>query len=247
MLNNNNKIQENSFGNNELPKAQQILLIFILFGYPLISIILNHINPPSENVIESRIVQIYLPALFLQLMILLGILWVILKTPVYQADDYWGFSRSMASLGLKRDDFSLANLAIGVIFLFAAIIILNIVSNIINYYGLFQTEDISYLLPRTPVEKIFWIILSITAGLAEEICFRGYVITRMAKLTGSVWPGVILGSISFSLGHLYQGAAGVAVIGIYGVMFALLFLARGSLMPCIVAHALQDILAVFAV
>jgi len=247
MKDNSNHIQENDSEKDKLPIAQKIVLAAILFGYPLISTLLYYANPPSERIILSRILQVYMPALLVQLIILLGILWVILRTPVNHADNCWSLSKSLASLGIKHDDFSLLNFAIGVIFLFVAIIILNIISNIINYYGFFQAEDISYLLPRSTAEKVFWIILSVCAGITEEICFRGYVISRMSKLTGTVWPGVILGSISFGLGHLYQGMAGVALISLYGIMFCLLFIARGSLVPCMIAHALQDILAAFVV
>jgi len=246
MENNGNHFQENNLEENKLPLAQQIVLAAIIFGYPLISILLYYANPPSERIIESLILQVYIPAILVQMIILLGILFVILKTPLNQTNSCWSLSKSLASLGIKRDDFSLINIATGVIFLFVAIIILNLISNIINYYGLFQAEDISYLLPRSIVEKVFWIVLSVCAGITEEICFRGYVISRMSKLTGKLWPGVLLGSISFGLGHLYQGMAGVALISLYGIMFCLLFLARGSLVPCMIAHALQDIIAAFA-
>lgn len=225
-----------------LPKAQQVVLGIILFGYPLISWALNYINPPSGEAIQSRISQVYIPAILIQMLVFLVIIWVVTKTPDRQSP-----MGNLAGLGIKRKDFNLLNLAIGVIFLFTALIVLNIISNIIDYYGIFRAEDITYLLPRSPEEKVFWIMLSLIAGVTEELCFRGYVITRLALLTGSVWPGVFLGAISFGLGHLYQGWAGVAVIGIYGLLFSLLFIARGSLVPCIIAHALQDMLAAFVV
>lgn len=242
IFNENNKIE-----NQKLPLAQKIVLAIILLGYPLLSMVMYYLSPPSERLIESRILQVYLPGLLFQMMIIFSILFVILKTPVSLSEDRWGLSKSLASLGIKKSDFSITNLAAALIFLFAAVIVLNIISSIINYYGFFQAEDIAYLLPRTLSEKVFWIIISIAAGIAEEICFRGYVISRMVKLTGSIWPGVLLGSISFGMGHLYQGLEGVVLISIYGFMFCMLYLARGSLVPCIIAHTLQDILAAFAV
>ena len=229
-----------------LPKPQKAMLALIMIGYPLLSFLLNYFNPPSEQAIISRIVQLYLPAIVFQFLIFMGIIWTLLLG----ARQYEGFgnrfNESLAQIGIRRRDLSFANLALALIFLFAAIIVLNVISNISGYYGLFRAEDISYLLPRTPLEKGFWIMLSLSAGITEEICFRGYVITRMARLTGSVWPGAILGAISFGIGHLYQGWGGAVMIMIYGFMFSLLFLARGSLIPCIIAHALQDMLAAFA-
>ncbi len=230
-----------------IPKTQLTILAIILLGYPLISIGMNYISPPDDIEIVSRIWQIYLPAILFQVLVFAILIMSITMAPLRQGHDYWKPSENLASIGVRRKDFSWLNLAIAVIFVFVAIIILNMLSNVIGYYGFFQAEDITYLLPRSPVEKTFWIALSISAGITEELCFRGFVITRMTVLTGSVWPGVILGSLSFGLGHLYQGWAGVVLIGVYGLMFSLLFIARGSLIPCVIAHALQDILAAFAV
>jgi len=242
-----NQIDNPAPGKVTVPKTQLIVLGVILIGYPLISTVMNLINP-SENVeIESRIIQLYLPSLMFQALVFLSLVLVILKNPLRQGGSYWNLSENIASIGVKRADFNFMNIAIGVIFVFAAILILNIISNIIGYYGFFQAEDITYLLPRTPLEKVFWIALSISAGVTEELCFRGFVITRLSILTGSVWPGVVIGALCFGIGHLYQGWAGAILIGIYGLMFGLLFIARGSLVPCIVAHVLQDILAAFVV
>jgi len=230
-----------------IPKIQLVILAVILIGYPLISTVMNYINPREDIEIISRIWQIYLPAILFQVLVFSILILSILMAPLRQGGDFWRPSENLASIGIKRGDFSWLNLAIGVIFVFVAIIILNMLSNIIGYYSFFQAEDITYLLPRSPVEKAFWIALSISAGVTEELCFRGFVLTRMTVLTGSVWPGVILGSLCFGLGHLYQGWAGVVLIGVYGLMFSLLFIARGSLIPCVIAHAMQDILAAFAV
>ena len=245
------KNQDNEFagpgaGKIEIPKIQLIILAIILIGYPLLSTVMNYLSPPGEIDIDSRILQVYLPALLFQSIVFISLMTAILKAPLKQNGQVWTPRESLASIGIKSSDFNWRNLAIGIIFMFAAIIILNVLSNIIGYYGLFRADDITYLLPRTAFEKVIWIILSISAGIAEELSFRGFVLTRMELLAGSVWPGVILSAISFGLGHLYQGWAGVVIIGIYGLMFSLLFIARGSLLPCIVAHILQDILAAFA-
>jgi membrane protease YdiL (CAAX protease family) len=245
-MQNNHDDFKNNITKEKIPIIQHILLWVILIGYPLLATVINRLSPPAEQSVDSRIIQIYLLALAIQLIIFLTVIIVITKNPGLNIAQDPSRYRGLASIGIKSGDFTILNVMIGAAFLFVAVIILNIISNIIEYYGVFQAEDITYLLPRTAIEKGFWITLSLAAGFTEEICFRGYIITRMAGLTGSAVPGVILGSISFGLGHLYQGWAGVLVISIYGCMFALLFLARGSLVPCIVAHALQDILAIFA-
>jgi membrane protease YdiL (CAAX protease family) len=217
-----------------LPRTQQILLVVFLIIYPLFQWLMNYISPPDAAQIESRILQLYLPSLVLQILILASIMLALIKD-----------GEHISSLGLKPGDISLLNFAIGIAFLAVAVIILNVLSRALAYLGMITTADISYILPKTIFERIFWILLAVSAGISEEICFRGYVITRMARLTGSVWPGVILGSLAFGASHSYQGLGGVIIIGVYGMMFSLLFLGRGSLVPCIIAHALQDIVASF--
>jgi membrane protease YdiL (CAAX protease family) len=47
------------------------------------------------------------------------------------------------------------------------------------------------------------------------------------------------------LGHLYLGLNGVLRTAIIGLGFGLLFLLSGSLIPCIVVHALMDLQMVY--
>lgn len=51
---------------------------------------------------------------------------------------------------------------------------------------------------------------------------------------------MILSSIIFSLGHGYEGTAGVVTVGFMGLFFALVYLSRKSLVAPIVLHFLQD-------
>ncbi|MBI5868080.1 MAG: CPBP family intramembrane metalloprotease, partial [candidate division Zixibacteria bacterium] len=96
------------------------------------------------------------------------------------------------------------------------------------------------LLPVTNTERFYWILLSISAGVCEESCFRGFLLTQGKRLIP--WPTVLVlvTSVAFGLGHLYQGVAGGVLIMVYGVMFCVLRLWRGSLWPGIWAHIWQD-------
>jgi membrane protease YdiL (CAAX protease family) len=219
---------------DRLSRLQQILLIVFLFVYPSIQFILNYLNPPDLSQIQSRILELYLPSLLLQILV-----YAVIALALFRDNE------PLATLGLRRRDFSPTNIGIGVAFLIVAVIVLNILSRTMIYFGMTPQSDISYLMPKTTLERIFWIILAASAGISEEICFRGFVITRLGRLTGSVWPGAIIGAIAFGASHSYQGIGGIVLIGLYGFMFSLLFLARGTLVPCIVAHALQDMIALF--
>jgi len=112
-----------------------------------------------------------------------------------------------------------------------------------HLFGPDRAAPIDGLLPRTALEIALWILVSITAGICEEIVFRGYLQRQFAALTGSRWIAVTLQALVFGIAHGYQGVAASGRIALFGLLFGMLALWRGSLKPGIVAHAGTDILA----
>jgi uncharacterized protein len=103
--------------------------------------------------------------------------------------------------------------------------------------------SINGFLPRKPLEIALWIIVSISAGISEEIAFRGYFQRQFWSLTGNKWAAVCLQGVLFGMGHGYQGAQAMVRIVIIGIAFGALAAWRGSLRAGIMAHALGDILS----
>jgi membrane protease YdiL (CAAX protease family) len=91
----------------------------------------------------------------------------------------------------------------------------------------------------TAASLIVAYVISITAGVTEEIVFRAYAITRLEELgwrrAAFIVPGVV-----FTVLHLYQGVWAIALIGGVTVAFTWLYRWRRSIWPVIVAHALFD-------
>ncbi len=50
----------------------------------------------------------------------------------------------------------------------------------------------------------------------------------------------VLSSLIFSLGHGYEGTAGVITVFYMGLTFALIYLWRGSLVAPVILHFFQD-------
>ncbi|HEX5122285.1 MAG TPA: CPBP family intramembrane glutamic endopeptidase [Rhodanobacteraceae bacterium] len=96
------------------------------------------------------------------------------------------------------------------------------------------------LLPHTPAELCLWVALSLSAGIGEEVIFRGYLITAFEPLLG-VWGAALCSLVVFTLAHAYQGARWMWIPGVYGFALTLVVLLSGSLFPAIVLHALVDI------
>ena len=87
------------------------------------------------------------------------------------------------------------------------------------------------------------VLVSVVA-VSEEIIFRGYLIARFTVVTRSTAAAVVLSAFIFSLGHGYEGTAGVATVGVMGLIFALVYLWRESLVAPIVMHFLQDFIGI---
>ena len=96
------------------------------------------------------------------------------------------------------------------------------------------------VIPNDAVDWCWFVAVAATAAICEEFLYRGYALTQIAALTHSVVAGVVLSSLAFGLGHAYQGRIGMVGTAITGLLYSVLFLASGSLVPCMLAHFMQD-------
>jgi len=98
------------------------------------------------------------------------------------------------------------------------------------------------LLPRSAPERAAFTGLSITAGVGEELAYRGYAISVLVPLLGPFWAAA-LSSAVFGVLHVYQGTLGMVRAAVLGGLLAWGFLASGSLWPPMLAHAALDVIA----
>ncbi len=103
-----------------------------------------------------------------------------------------------------------------------------------------QIGELSNLAPQTPREDRLFDMVSITAGVCEEILYRGLLLATLVSLVGT-WPAVAITSLIFGLGHAYQGISGIAKTGLVGLVLALFTVSSGSLYIAIVLHAVIDL------
>ena len=106
--------------------------------------------------------------------------------------------------------------------------------------GANKAKSVDSLLPQTAVEVVIWIATSVTAGICEEMAFRGYLQRQLRALTGGVVPAVLGQGIVFGLFHAYQGWKNVIVISVLGVLFGALAAWRRNLRANIIVHAWAD-------
>ena len=106
--------------------------------------------------------------------------------------------------------------------------------------GQLSESAASEFLPRTQVELKWFVILSFTAGICEEILFRGFLIWYFEQFS-STTLAVILSSVLFGAAHSYQGFQGGLKAGVMGLVMALSYVLSGSLLVPIVLHIVGDI------
>jgi membrane protease YdiL (CAAX protease family) len=82
--------------------------------------------------------------------------------------------------------------------------------------------------------------LSITAGICEELLFRGYLAWALAHWLGS-WGGQAGALLVFGVAHSYLGGGAVIRASVAGAVAAGLYLWSGSLIPSMLLHALIDL------
>ena len=101
--------------------------------------------------------------------------------------------------------------------------------------------DIQALLPRNRTELRYGALLSINAGVVEELLFRLALPALIYGVTGSA-VAAILGSLAlFGALHVYQGVAGVIGSTIVGGLLMFVYLATGSILVAMAVHALIDL------
>ena len=91
-------------------------------------------------------------------------------------------------------------------------------------------------------------------GFAEEMIFRGFLFRALLKKDGPK-VAVIVSAVTFGIGHIVNLLAGMAtaenlmmiVFAIaWGFVFTMVYYKSGSLLLCILVHAVVDVLSVIA-
>ena len=103
-----------------------------------------------------------------------------------------------------------------------------------------RLQHVEPLLPHSPGELQRFRMVAVTAGICEELLFRGFLIWYFAHYTGLI-QAALISSVSFGLGHAYQGVRYVFVTGLLGAFLAAVYLISGSIVLSMLIHTLMDL------
>ncbi len=102
-------------------------------------------------------------------------------------------------------------------------------------------KTVDSLLPQNMSEILLWVAVSVTAGICEELAFRGFLQRQFHALSGNIVVAVLAQGLVFGLFHSYQGWRNVVVISVLGALFGALAAWRGNVRANIVVHAWADV------
>lgn len=83
-------------------------------------------------------------------------------------------------------------------------------------------------------------LIMLRAGVVEEICYRGYLIERLEKISSSWLVFFLLPSLVFGLLHYKQGIGGVIVALALGLLISYVYWKKRDLKANIIAHFTVD-------
>lgn len=104
-------------------------------------------------------------------------------------------------------------------------------------------KKLAFLLPSTVAERHWWWLVCITAGVCEEVVYRGFLLHyfHMVPFHLSLTWALLATSLVFGIAHLYQGIAGSLQTILIGFVLGAMFLATGNLLLPIAVHAVLDL------
>ncbi len=154
-----------------------------------------------------------------------------LFTPIVQTD----LLPRLAAQSIANDD--IAGVIVGVVM---GIVALFFVMRWKTKQAKTKRQNPDPIIPRSREELWLATVVSVTAGVTEEIFFRAalpiilYVATSNELV--AIWSSIVL----FGVEHMYQGWKGVLATMFIGFVFMRLFISSGTLLVPVVLHILID-------
>lgn len=106
-------------------------------------------------------------------------------------------------------------------------------------------ESSSLLLPTTPSERTWFAISAITAGICEELLYRGFLMSYLPTIFPMFAQQFIvisiISGIVYGLSRAYLGMQGIGQTALTGFSFAIVYFLSGSLLPAMIFHILAEL------
>ena len=206
---------------------------------------------PSAIIINTGIVL----AMLIPLVLSIGIVRLSISyydMVLYSRFFYWGTALFLFFYAYKVEHqplllwraakFDAGVFIVAVVVLYLLFIAVAVVSAIPTFLGLHENREVMKKIIKVITGHPYLLFLiAFTAGVTEEIIFRGYILTRLMQLFKKpVWP-VLISSIMFAALHYkYHSLQEYTFTFLIGVIFSIYYIKYRDIKPLIVTHFLID-------
>lgn len=126
----------------------------------------------------------------------------------------------------------------------AVIIITSLAMLALKFWGYgtnLQSVTLKKMISILKANPLLLLFTCITAGVTEEIIFRGYIQTRIELVFKSPLSGIIISAVFFSLAHSYYGTV-QEIVGpfVIGLIFSIYYYKYKNIYALMIFHFLFD-------
>lgn len=104
-------------------------------------------------------------------------------------------------------------------------------------------ERTRLIAPRTPGDHALFYSMSLTAGVSEELAYRGALFVLLAALTGGWWLAALLSAVAFGLVHVFQGWRSAGIVTLVGLRDQVVVGLTGTLAIVVIVHVVHNVIA----
>ncbi len=104
-----------------------------------------------------------------------------------------------------------------------------------------RLANVAAILPGRREEWPGFVSLAVTAGICEELLFRGFVTWWLLCYVPVFWVAITAQGVLFGLAHAYQGPRGMFMAGAIGLFLGGIVWVTGSVWAAMILHALMDL------
>lgn len=164
----------------------------------------------------------------------------------------WGlYHRPPGVLGLQAPVWKNKWLILSLTLTFAGLYFMDFLSSLLDQAQ--QEEKLREWQKQTLFLPVHWneipayTVMCLSAGVFEEVIYRGFLVTffkfQFSGLPGAGLLTVLTPAILFSIAHYYQGLAAVLKITVLSLIFGMLFVHTDSLVLVVLLHFLLDFIS----
>jgi membrane protease YdiL (CAAX protease family) len=158
----------------------------------------------------------------------------------------WRSGQPLSSIGFRREN-PVAAIGAGIvatIAIYAAVLVTALTVAILT-----RTSRETMTAPAREILDLLgppsWLMtfaIAGTAGVFEEIVFRGFLLTRLRVVLGGWTAAIAVGALLFAVPHIWQGRWAVVLILPVAAVLSMTFVLRRSVIAPILAHFLFNFL-----